>query len=248
MPKKEFFDFEGSKLLVNAMTNISDSVIITDDNFNIKYINKAAEELFGYSLDELKNKTPEIFNAEPLSEQLQQEMYEKISEGKTHTGQFLNRRKDGSKFICEFKITPIKNEKGKIYTYIGIQRDISERIKREKNLEFQHQFQKTLAGISSSLFEVNEANIDRKINNSLAKIGEFFAVERSYIFQFSKKYELISNTHEWCKKNIRSHKDYLQGISTQVISSWMERLSNDEIINIKDINKMSAKAEKEKDF
>ncbi|MGM0438791.1 MAG: PAS domain S-box protein, partial [Bacillota bacterium] len=49
------------KILANTMKNISDSVIITDSDFKIQYINKAGEKLFGYTMDELLGESPYIF-------------------------------------------------------------------------------------------------------------------------------------------------------------------------------------------
>ncbi|MCC3145130.1 PAS domain S-box protein [Halanaerobium sp. Z-7514] len=230
------------KLLANAMKNISDSVIITDANFKIKHINKAAEKLFGYSLKEIKDKTPIIFNSEQDPQKVQQEIYEKISAGKIYKKELLNKKKDGSKFICEMKITPIKNKKGEIYSYIAVQSDITARKEQRAELEFQYQFQKTLAEISSNLMDVNKANIDRKMTNVLENIGEFFNIDRSYIFQFSEENKKASNTHEWCRKGVKSFKDEMQNLNVDNFPWWMEKLNNKEVINIKDREKMSSRA------
>jgi PAS domain S-box-containing protein len=79
--KKEREQEQEKELFAKALKNISDSVLITDKNFKIEYINKAAEKLFGYSLNEIKGKTPKIFNAELTSAKIQREMYQIISKG-----------------------------------------------------------------------------------------------------------------------------------------------------------------------
>ena len=234
--------------LANAMKNVSDSVMLTDDEFKIKYINQATEKLFGYNLDELKNKTPDIFNVEPSADKIQQELYDKISAGETYNGEYLNKRKDGSTFVCEFKITPIKNNQGEIYAYSGIQRDITEKKKQRKKLNFQLQFQKTLAEISRLLFEVNSANIDRKLNKALKKIAKFFNVDRSFIFQLSQTEKLMYYSHDWCAENIKSIKDDIKSMPVDNYPWWMKKISNDEIINIEDLSEMPAHAEAEKGF
>ena len=48
-----------------------------------------------------------------------------LSQGKLFHGQAINYRKDGSEFMMEWKITPIRNEKDKITHYLAIQRDVS---------------------------------------------------------------------------------------------------------------------------
>lgn len=228
--------------LAEAMTNISDSVILTDDQFRIQYINKAAEKLFGYSIEELKGKTPDVFNAEELSDKIQQEIYDKISNKEMYEAEFLNRRKDGSTFICEFKITPIADSRGEVYAYTGIQRDITEKKRQKEKLEFQLKFQKTLAQISANLLEINETNLDRKINMSLEEIAKFFDIDRSYIFQFSDDNKVMSNTHEWCSTDVNPEKDRLQNLPSDIFSWWMEKLTKKRKIIIEDVEKMSKEA------
>ena len=52
---------EQLRLLSSVTQQVSDSTIITDPDFNITYINKAAEDMFGYTLDEVKGKKLSIF-------------------------------------------------------------------------------------------------------------------------------------------------------------------------------------------
>ena len=233
--------------LANAIENISDSVILTDANFKIKYINQATEKLFGYSLSEIEGKPPSIFNAEASKNDINKALYKKISNGNIYKSEILNKRKDGSKFVCEIKITPLKNDNGEIYAYTGIQRDITERKRHQKKLEIQLEFQKTFAQISSSLLEVNPANIDKKIDEALKIIGNFFEVDRSYIFKFSNQNKLMSNTHEWCEEGIESQKNDLQNLPSAIYSWWIKKLSRNEYINIPQVDNMvkEAKAEQQ---
>lgn len=130
---------------------VTDSIIVTDINFNITYVNKATEELYGYSKKELLGKTPDILNANSHKAQIQENIYETVSSGKTWTGEHLNRKKDGSTFICEFKISPLKDEEDNILGYIAIQRDCTERKQAEEKLLFE---QKQLLSMFDSIDEV----------------------------------------------------------------------------------------------
>ena len=118
-----------------VVENIHDSVITTDTQFKITYINSAAEKLYGYSPEELIGKTPDIFNAEPMSQEIQQELYETVSSGEVYENTSINRRKDGSLFHCEYKVQPITDESGKIISFVGVQRDITASKKQTEELE-----------------------------------------------------------------------------------------------------------------
>jgi len=119
--------------------NIYDSVVTTDTQFKITYINSAAEKLYGYSPEELWGKTPDIFNAEPMSQEIQQALYETVSSGEVYENTSINRRKDGSLFYCEYKVKPITDGSGKIISFVGVQRDITERKEMEDALRINQQ-------------------------------------------------------------------------------------------------------------
>ncbi len=120
--------------LSSITEGVSDSIVVTNTDFEILYANKEAENLFGYTLKELEGNSPDILNAEPETEKIQQKLYKTIERGETFLGQSLNKRKDGSKFHCEYKVMPLKNVKNEVYAYVGIQRDISERKHTEEHL------------------------------------------------------------------------------------------------------------------
>lgn len=111
---------------------VSDAIIATNKKFRIIFVNKAAERLYGYSKKELIGKRPDFLNAEPMADQIEKDIHRSVVLGKTWVGRHLNRRKDGTTFICEFKITPIKDEKGKTHCYCGIQRDVSDKEEMRK--------------------------------------------------------------------------------------------------------------------
>ena len=113
---------------------VTDSIIVTNTDFIISYINKASEELYGYTKEELIGKTPDILNAEPMTEQIQEDIYQTLSSGKIWSGQHFNRRKDGSTFFCEFRISSLFDTEGNVSAYIGIQRDITDRKRAEEAL------------------------------------------------------------------------------------------------------------------
>ena len=103
-----------------------DGMVQTDAEFRITYVNSAVEELYGWTLDELQGKTPGLFNAEPTADEIQRELYKIVSSGRIYSGEGLNRRKDGSTFVCQFRVGPLVDADGEIVGYFGSQRDVTE--------------------------------------------------------------------------------------------------------------------------
>ncbi len=117
---------EGLELVISFIHGVTDPIIVTDVYFHISYINASAEQLFGYTLSEVKGLSPEIFNVDDEASGIQSELYLKVSMGQTYTGRALNRRKDGSTFKNEFTVMPIKSQEGTTYAYMALLKDITE--------------------------------------------------------------------------------------------------------------------------
>lgn len=222
--------------------NIHDSVIVTDTQFKITYINSSAESLYGYSLEELTGKTPDLFNAEPMSKEIQYELYTAVSLGNVYENVSLNRRKDGSLFYCEYKVKPIFDESGEIKSFVGVQRDITSERQANESLNKALMFQKIISEISSRFIKTTQKTFSEDINFMLSCIGEFFKVDRAYLFVFSDKYEFMSNSHEWCGKGIISQKDNIQNQATDDFLWWKEEFFKNEYLYIPDTNKLPEEA------
>jgi len=118
---------ERIQFLSQVTEQVTDSIITTDLEFRITYVNKAFCNLFGYHRDEVVGKTPDMLNAEPNAPEIQDEIYRLMAAGKIWCGEVANRRKDGTLFDCELTIYPVENREGEVIAYAGSQRDVTER-------------------------------------------------------------------------------------------------------------------------
>ncbi|MFN7609341.1 MAG: GAF domain-containing SpoIIE family protein phosphatase, partial [bacterium] len=76
-------------------------------------------------------------------------------------------------------------------------------------------------------------SIDAIINSCLKDLGEVKHIDRSYVFLLSKYGNKISNSHEWCREGILSHKDDLQSLNfDKTMPSTRNALSKDNIFQV----------------
>ncbi len=124
---------EKLRLLGSITEQVSDSTIITDPDFRITYLNRAASEQLGYTLDEVRGKDLSIFNEDggPLS----QEIRDMLRRGQTYTSVARKQRKDGSHFIAQVRTSPLYDDKGAIISYIDIHHDITGLKETESRLQ-----------------------------------------------------------------------------------------------------------------
>ncbi|HDR90384.1 MAG TPA: PAS domain S-box protein [Bacteroidetes bacterium] len=139
---------EEQRRLITAIEQSAETVMITNREGIILYVNPAFEQVTGYSRNEVTGKTPGILKSGKQSEEFYAELWETISHGKVWKGKIVNRKKDGSLFEEYATISPVRNESGIVENYVAVKRDIT----RESKLETQlRQVQKmetigTLAG------------------------------------------------------------------------------------------------------
>ncbi len=102
----------------------SASIVITDTNGNIEYVNPAFERITGYSLEEAIGKNPRILKSGYQDELVYRNLWDTITNGKTWRGEFLNKKKNGELYWEMAIISPIKVN-GNITNYFAIKDDIT---------------------------------------------------------------------------------------------------------------------------
>ncbi len=105
-----------------------DGVMITEagPGYPIVYVNSAFCEMTGYALEDLLGKSPKLLQGENTDKRVLDDLKEKIEVGSIFHGKTMNYRKDGTEFIMEWKIVPVRNKHEKISHYLAIQREIDE--------------------------------------------------------------------------------------------------------------------------
>ena len=116
--------------LSQAIEQSSVSIIITDINGKIEYVNLAYTTLTGYSKEDVIGKDL----AWKLESRLYNSMIEMLSSGKNWEGEFTNRRKDKSEYIEIIKASPIFQADKKIAHYMIIKEDITEKKYSEERI------------------------------------------------------------------------------------------------------------------
>jgi PAS domain S-box-containing protein len=111
------------------------SVVITDANGIIEYVNPKFERLTGYSLEEVKGKNPRLQKSGEMPAEGYKNLWDTILSGQDWQGQFHNKNKNGDLYWEHATISPIKNSEGEITHFIAIKEDITELKNTEKALQ-----------------------------------------------------------------------------------------------------------------
>ncbi|MEI6306567.1 MAG: diguanylate cyclase, partial [Deltaproteobacteria bacterium] len=113
------------KQLAAAVEMSPDWVLVTDTNGTIEYVNKAVEEITGYTAEEMLGQNPSVVKSGRHDKQFYQEMWATILAGKTYTGMLVNRKKNGELIEIFHTITPLHDIHGNISHFVATSKDIT---------------------------------------------------------------------------------------------------------------------------
>jgi len=120
-----------------ALDATQNGIVISDalkEDHPIIFVNKAFRKLTGYSESEALNKNCRFLQKDDNDQRGVQIMHKAIRAGKKCQVQVRNYKKDGTLFWNEVSINPIRNQDGKITHFVGIQNNITNRVKAEEEI------------------------------------------------------------------------------------------------------------------
>ena len=125
------------KLLSHAVEQSPVSVVITDYQGSIEYVNQAFELISGYDADEVLGKNPRIFQSGNTKKSLYRELWNTITNSEAWDGELQNRKKDGELYWERINIAPVLDDSGAIKHYVAIKEDITHQKEQEERLAYQ---------------------------------------------------------------------------------------------------------------
>jgi len=130
---------EQLRKLSRAVEQSYNSVMITDAQGVIEYINPRFTKVTGYSTKEILGQTPRILKSGKNTNIDYHELWQMIKKGNEWRGVFHNRKKNGEFYWEDTMISPIRNEQGEISHFLAIKEDITEHMLLKKEVEERNQ-------------------------------------------------------------------------------------------------------------
>ncbi len=163
-----------------AVEQSANTILITDVNGTIEYVNKAFTKITGYSFEEAINQNPRILKSGKMDNTFYKELWLTISSGNQWEGEFLNRKKNGELYWENSTITPVKSKEGEIVRYIAIKEDITSRKLAEQALKkSEEQYRTLVTNVPGTIYRCafNKARTIFYISNSVFALTGYFADE-----------------------------------------------------------------------
>jgi PAS domain S-box-containing protein len=120
--------------LAAAIEQSAETVVITDAEGTIEYVNPAFERITGYSREEALGQNPRLLKSGNHAPEFYREMWSTLLRGEAWSGRLVNKRRDGTLYEEEATISPVRDESGRIAHFVAVKRDVTERQRLEARL------------------------------------------------------------------------------------------------------------------
>lgn len=152
--------------LSRAIEQSGESVMITDSDGVIEYVNPAFSKMSGYSSEEAIGQTPVLLQSGNHDSRFYREMWETLKAGHVWHGKVIDKRKDGTLFPAVLNIAPVTRSDGEVTHFVGLHTDVSEMETLEQSFRqsqkmeaigtlvggIAHDFNNILAGITGNIY------------------------------------------------------------------------------------------------
>lgn len=145
------------------------TIIITNKDGKIEYVNPIFTKVTGYTFQEVEGENPRILSSNEKSQKEYKKMWDTILSGKVWRGEFQDKKKDGELYWEQASISPITNESGEITHFVAVKEDIT--AKKAKDLELEMALEK--AQESDRLKSAFLANMSHEIRTPMNGILGF---------------------------------------------------------------------------
>jgi PAS domain S-box-containing protein len=158
-----------------ALEAAANGIVITDREGTIVWVNPAVTRLTGYSAEELIGENPRIFKSGEQDNDLYQNLWNTIISGQVWKGEMVNRRKDGSFYIEEMTITPVRFGGSEVSHFIAVKRDITERKRAEELIKSHVRLQTAIARLGQ--IALAETDLPNLMNELVSLVAQTLEVE-----------------------------------------------------------------------
>lgn len=121
--------------LTRAIEQSGETILITDADGRILYVNPAFTRVTGYAREEVLGQTPRVFQSGVHDREFYRAMWAVLKAGQTWEGQLVNKRKDGSLYTELAAISPVRDAAGRIVNFVAVKRDVTRELRAEEEKE-----------------------------------------------------------------------------------------------------------------
>lgn len=172
---------ESQRILTAAVQQSNSSIVVTDAEARIIFVNAGFSRATGYASEEAIGQNPRILKSGKTPKKTYEELWATIAGGRPWQGEIYNKKKNGELYWEAVSISPVVDVAGRIAHYVAVKDDITQRKQAEAALQEQKSFLSTilsnepecvkLIGVDGTLLQMNNAGLSMLEVNSIEAIN-----------------------------------------------------------------------------
>ncbi len=184
---------EQVRKLLRAVEQSGSTIVITDLNGTLEFVNPAFTRITGYTPQEAIGENPRILKSGKMSPEVYREMWNVLSRGEVWQGEMLNRKKNGELYWEFATISPVKDKNGRVTHYVAVKDDITRRKEIEEALR-KRNYELALINHVSQAFSSN-LEFDSVIKNVLEEIYNLMDIEGASLWLSASEDDELTYRH-----------------------------------------------------
>lgn len=207
----------------------AESILITTADLDppgpsIVYVNPAFEKMTGWSRAEVLGKSPRILQGPDTDQSVSSDLRQALLCGRSWEGLAINYRKDGSAFFMEWSIVPLRDDRGEIYQYLAVQRDVTARVEADRRLREAEAAERRADRARTNLARYFSPRLVEMLATKDQPLGPVRRQDLAVLFADIAGFtriaetvppeqviELLRDIHEWMERVIFEHEGSIEG-------------------------------------
>jgi len=125
---------ERLRIQAAALDVAPNAIAIADSSLRIEWVNRAVVDITGYALHEVLGQVPNFLRTDTADDATFDATLAAIRAGTVWRGEVANRRKDGTPYIVDVAVTPVRDARGAIIRFVCVAQDVTEQRRLEEQL------------------------------------------------------------------------------------------------------------------
>jgi len=156
------------------------SVVITDMQGAIEYVNPKFTQVTGYAFDEVRGQNPRVLKSGEMPEEVYRQLWATIMAGNEWRGEFYNKKKNGELFWEAASISPVRSPDGRITHYVAVKEDITEQKRMEAAARIHTQQLEALRATTADL--TRELELTRLLHLLIARAADLVGASSATVY------------------------------------------------------------------